>query len=71
MYCLYCGKEISDDEKFCPFCGNKVKVPKSKKEVEVIEEDPQEAKSKLYSPGCICYTFPKLLRKKAWSHDPF
>jgi len=47
MYCLYCGKEISDDEKFCPFCGNKVKVPKSKKEVEVIEEEPQEAKSKL------------------------
>ena len=21
MYCIYCGKEIDDDSKFCPHCG--------------------------------------------------
>lgn len=25
MYCSQCGKEISDDSKFCTFCGNKCK----------------------------------------------
>lgn len=23
MYCRHCGKEIADDAKFCPFCGEK------------------------------------------------
>ena len=29
MYCKYCGKEIAEDAKFCPFCGNRrfKKVP--------------------------------------------
>ena len=24
MFCEKCGKEIKDNVKFCPFCGNKV-----------------------------------------------
>lgn len=24
MYCTSCGKQISDDERFCPFCGEKM-----------------------------------------------
>ena len=24
MFCVYCGKEIGDDQIFCPFCGKKV-----------------------------------------------
>ena len=24
MYCINCGKELPDDAKFCPGCGNKI-----------------------------------------------
>lgn len=30
MYCYHCGKEIDDDQLFCPYCGKKVKRPASK-----------------------------------------
>ncbi len=26
MFCRICGKELSDSVKFCPACGEKVKV---------------------------------------------
>lgn len=25
MYCTHCGKEISHNSKYCPYCGNKLK----------------------------------------------
>lgn len=33
MYCPKCGKEIDDNDNFCPFCGGEV----SKKEVETAK----------------------------------
>ena len=24
MFCKYCGREITDDSKFCEFCGNMI-----------------------------------------------
>ena len=26
MFCLKCGKEISEDWKACPYCGNEINV---------------------------------------------
>ncbi len=31
MYCKYCGKSINDDSKFCKFCGNKLVIPETDK----------------------------------------
>lgn len=30
MFCKYCGKELLDSDKFCPFCGNAVATNNSK-----------------------------------------
>lgn len=27
MFCMYCGKELPDNAKFCAFCGNKISIP--------------------------------------------
>lgn len=27
MFCVFCGKEIPDDDKFCPYCGKRVEEP--------------------------------------------
>ena len=29
MYCRHCGKEIDDDNQFCPFCGKQLTVEQS------------------------------------------
>lgn len=26
MHCIKCGKNISDDSRFCEFCGNEIKI---------------------------------------------
>lgn len=47
MYCSNCGKEIKDDAKFCPFCGNKTndKYMENINNVD-IENNINESKSK-------------------------
>lgn len=30
MFCYHCGKEIDDNEIYCPFCGHRVKMPAEK-----------------------------------------
>ena len=55
MFCFYCGKEIGDDEIFCPFCGEKLKqddesadrmedstIEDYSSEEDYFEEGPQE-----------------------------
>ena len=52
MYCIKCGKEIKNDDNFCPFCGSK-KVEVTNKKIqeeqqviyEEIKEEPPVAKA--------------------------
>ncbi len=41
MKCLACGKDVDDDIKFCPYCGEKYSV---RKEEKVEKEDKKEVK---------------------------
>jgi len=45
MYCLKCGKEISDDSKFCHNCGLKIDFVKSSENVEKDSISPVNTKS--------------------------
>lgn len=38
MFCYHCGKEINDDELFCPFCGTRISKPIE--EEETAEPEP-------------------------------
>ena len=29
MYCVFCGKQIADDDAFCPYCGMPASQPMS------------------------------------------
>lgn len=44
MFCRYCGKEIDDDQLFCPFCGEKVKKSKSAATAKTSAEKKPESK---------------------------
>ncbi|MCH3909741.1 MAG: zinc ribbon domain-containing protein [Bacilli bacterium] len=38
MFCLNCGKEISDEVSYCPYCGAKVKKEAPKEEGHITPE---------------------------------
>ena len=42
MFCIYCGKEIDDDQVFCPFCGKRVEeeVDETTHDEPPVEEQP-------------------------------
>lgn len=42
MFCKKCGKEIADDAKFCPSCGDTVAATSEKKEEAVTVEIPKD-----------------------------
>lgn len=43
MYCIYCGKQIKDNAKFCTFCGARTDEDEEKTEVILpVEEDKTE-----------------------------
>ena len=40
MFCSKCGKEIKDEDKFCTYCGQKLKkIQKKTKSHRVIEKN--------------------------------
>jgi len=41
MFCIYCGKEIADDSKFCPSCGEKLE-PANEENCEQLSEPLQK-----------------------------
>ena len=46
MFCLKCGKEISEDWKACPYCGNEINVnatDKAEKEDNPVQEEKAES----------------------------
>lgn len=43
MYCSKCKKEITNDSKFCEFCGNKIKIESSAELVKRIINDSDKA----------------------------
>lgn len=47
MYCNYCGKQISDDSRFCPECGKEIKSLEPKQEqAEYYEQQSAPVSSK-------------------------
>ena len=46
MYCRYCGKQLSDDSKFCHACGSAVDSPVTAQVTPTPTESPQ--------PVCTC-----------------
>ena len=50
MYCINCGKELPDDAKFCPGCGNKIG---SKPKADVKMPDFKNYAVKVDFPGSI------------------
>ena len=46
MFCSKCGKEISEDWKACPYCGNEINVnatDKAEKEDNPVQEEKAES----------------------------
>lgn len=39
MFCKECGKSISDDSKFCSYCGSKVEAPSKSEAIEKLDDD--------------------------------
>ena len=46
MYCRKCGRELSEDTKFCPKCGTSIEVTEKKNEI-VKNGDTEKPKLKL------------------------
>ena len=39
MFCKECGKSISDDSKFCSYCGSRVEAPNKLETIEKLDDD--------------------------------
>ncbi|MDD7513266.1 MAG: zinc-ribbon domain-containing protein [Clostridiales bacterium] len=39
MFCKECGKSISDDSKFCSYCGSRVEAPSKLEAIEKLDDD--------------------------------
>ena len=37
MFCKECGKSISDDSKFCSYCGSRVEAPNKLETIEKLD----------------------------------
>nr|DAY58535.1 MAG TPA: TM2 domain [Caudoviricetes sp.] len=46
MYCVNCGKELSNDAKFCPECGQQTGVQPQQQAQTVIIQMPRQPKSR-------------------------
>lgn len=50
MFCQKCGKEIENDTKFCPYCGNQIAItpqPQQIKNDDPVEQKPDKKKKKV------------------------
>ena len=56
MFCSFCGKEISDSAKFCPFCGAGAQAPAAPaaNEVKAVEAAHQSAPQSAPQQGIRC-----------------
>lgn len=50
MYCRHCGNEIEDDSRFCPYCGEEVKVVGGKEESISSTNVPNEEEAEQVPP---------------------
>ena len=45
MKCEWCGREVNDEERFCPSCKSVINKPNNHKVIEEAEEQTPESKS--------------------------
>ena len=60
MFCLKCGKELPDNAKFCPHCGNKIDSNDDIEEAVAIKPQPKPAvrRAPTPQPGMAIETCP-------------
>ena len=65
MYCIFCGKQITDDSKFCPYCGKAVlQGDELAEKVAAARTGDQEAVSALYEKtySKVFYTVRSMIK---------
>lgn len=66
MYCRYCGKELSEDSKFCPFCGKSCANPVDTKKQE--ENFSHPSKSEITCPHCGSHNTQPIVHTSTQTH---
>lgn len=56
MYCRYCGKQIEEDARFCPYCGSAQQEERQAPPPQQRYVDPNDAPSGGFA--VLCFFFP-------------
>ena len=72
MFCLNCGKEISDGSKFCPYCGAKIDAPaQAEASVPPVQEDYRPTQEPITTPTAPIWQQPAEPAAEAAAEETF